>query len=78
MRLKRLKNQYLSKKGEVSLLMGELRNLSNEERPAFGQMVNQLKVDVEKALYDKKSVTRRRSFIRCVKERKKLMLPYRV
>ncbi|HOI85924.1 MAG TPA: phenylalanine--tRNA ligase subunit alpha [Acholeplasmataceae bacterium] len=45
---------YLSKKGEVSLLMGKLRDLSPEERPSFGAAVNQLKVDLEAALYEKK------------------------
>lgn len=45
---------YLSKKGEVSLMMGKLRELSQEERPAFGQKVNETKEEIEKALYEKK------------------------
>jgi phenylalanyl-tRNA synthetase alpha chain len=48
--------EYLSKKGHISLMMGQLRNLPNEERPAFGQMVNQVKQEVEQALYEKKQV----------------------
>ncbi len=47
---------YLSKKGEVSLMMGKLRDLSQEERPAFGQKVNDTKADIEHALYEKKQV----------------------
>ena len=38
--LEQIRLKYLSKKGSVSLLMGELRHLPNEERPAFGQQVN--------------------------------------
>ncbi len=48
--------KYLSKKGEISLLMGKLRDLPQEERPVFGQKVNETKALVEKALYDKKEV----------------------
>lgn len=46
--------QFLSKKGEVSLLMGTLRDLPMEERPSFGAEVNVLKSTIEQALYDKK------------------------
>ncbi|MBU1094589.1 MAG: phenylalanine--tRNA ligase subunit alpha [Firmicutes bacterium] len=45
---------YLSKKGEVSLMMGKLRELSQEERPAFGQKVNEVKEQIELAIYEKK------------------------
>ncbi|NLW29052.1 MAG: phenylalanine--tRNA ligase subunit alpha [Erysipelothrix sp.] len=45
--LKEVYNQYLSKKGEVSGLMSQMRNLPNEEKPAFGQMVNDLKNELE-------------------------------
>ncbi len=48
--------QYLSKKGEVSLMMGKLRDLSQEERPAFGQKVNETKEEIENALYEKKQI----------------------
>ncbi|MDD3068408.1 MAG: phenylalanine--tRNA ligase subunit alpha [Acholeplasmataceae bacterium] len=65
-----VKNQYLSKKGEISLLMGELRNLDPSERPAFGQMVNQLKVEVEQALYDKKSILEEEALLASLKNEK--------
>jgi len=45
---------YLSKKGEVSLMMGKLRDLPQEERPTFGQKVNEIKVQIENAIYEKK------------------------
>ncbi len=54
--LEEIRVKYLSKKGEVSLLMGKLRDLSPEERPAFGQQVNVLKESLEVALYQKKQV----------------------
>jgi len=49
-----LRVKFLSKKGEITKLMGEIRNLPPEEKPAFGQKVNDVKQKVEKALYDKK------------------------
>ncbi len=49
-----LRVKYLSKKGEISLMMGEIRNLPPEEKPAYGQQVNDAKQEVAKALYDKK------------------------
>lgn len=54
--LETVRVEYLSKKGHISLMMGKLRDLPNEERPAFGQMVNQVKQEVEQALYEKKQV----------------------
>ena len=46
--------KYLSKKGEISQLMSALRDLTPEERPAFGAMVNALKEEVAVALSLKK------------------------
>jgi phenylalanyl-tRNA synthetase alpha chain len=54
--LETVRVEYLSKKGHISLMMGKLRDLPNEERPAFGQMVNQVKQEVEQALYEKKQI----------------------
>jgi len=45
---------YLSKKSEISSLMSKLRDLPQEERPAFGALVNQVKTEIELALYEKK------------------------
>jgi phenylalanyl-tRNA synthetase alpha chain len=52
--LEELRIRYLSKKGEVSMLMGKLRDLPKEERPAFGSAVNDVKQAIERALHDKK------------------------
>lgn len=45
--LKEVYNIYLSKKGKISGLMAQMRDLPNEEKPLFGQRVNVLKNEVE-------------------------------
>lgn len=47
--------KYLGKKGEVTALMKNMRNLTPEERPAFGQMVNDLRAAIETSLAENKS-----------------------
>lgn len=42
--------KYLGKKGEVTALMKNMRNLSAEERPVFGQMVNDLRAAIDDGL----------------------------
>jgi len=46
---------FLGKKGEITSIMKEMKNLSPEERPAFGQMVNEVRSRVEEALEMAKS-----------------------
>lgn len=48
--------QYLGKKGEISLLMKNLGQLSAEERPAYGARINQAKDAVEAALQARKTM----------------------
>ena len=45
--LYQLKVRYLGKNGEVTRLLKEIKNLSEKERPAQGQLINQLKLDIE-------------------------------
>ena len=52
--LEELRIEYLSKKGKIQGLMAEMRNLPNEEKPKFGQLVNDLKSSVSLALDEKK------------------------
>lgn len=52
--LEELRIEYLSKKGKVPSLMQEMKNLSAEEKPKFGQFVNDLKNSVADALESKK------------------------
>lgn len=51
--LQEVRNTYLSKKGLISGLMKEMKNLSAEEKPAFGQKVNACKQEVTAALENK-------------------------
>ena len=44
-----VRNEYLSKKGLVSQLMLQMKDLSPEEKPAFGSKVNELKQSLENA-----------------------------
>lgn len=48
--LAELKAEYLGKKGQVTQLMHAMKDLSPQERPAYGQRVNQLKSELEDAL----------------------------
>ncbi len=45
----KLREQYLSRAGEIPALMKEMKNIPPEERPAFGKIVNEFKVWAEEA-----------------------------
>ena len=62
--------KYLSKKGEINLFMAEIRNVPNEEKPAFGQMVNTAKTKVENALYDKKQILEDKKLLEALQNEK--------
>ncbi len=53
--LKEVYNTYLSKKGKVSSLMSKMRELSPEEKPVYGQKVNDLKTEIEQLYKDKQA-----------------------
>jgi len=53
--LEELRIEYLSKKGKVQALMAQMRDLSAEEKPKFGQMVNDLKKTISEAMDLKKN-----------------------
>ncbi len=46
--------EYLGKKGHLTLQMSSLRDLSAEERPAAGAVINQAKQQVQEALNSRK------------------------
>lgn len=50
----------LGKKGELTALMKGMRDLAAEERPKFGQMVNDVRSEIESALEDAKSKMERK------------------
>src|SRR5689334_20090934 len=45
--LQELRVKYLGKKGELTSVMKALGNLSHEERPLVGQIVNRVKSELE-------------------------------
>ncbi len=53
--LEELRIEYLSKKGKIQSLMAQMRELPPEEKPKFGQMVNDLKNAVSSAMDEKKA-----------------------
>lgn len=61
--LKEVYNLYLSKKGKVSSLMSKMRELPNEEKPAFGQKVNVLKNEIEQLYQDKQSALEKQELL---------------
>lgn len=48
-----LRIEYLGKKGSVTGLLKDMKNLSGEEKKAFGQQVNQLKGEITEAIATK-------------------------
>ena len=53
-KLEELRIEYLSKKGKIQELMAQMKELSAEEKPKFGQLVNNLKNEVSEAIEKKK------------------------
>ena len=51
--LAEIRNQYLSKKGEVSALLVQLKDLPNEKKREFGQQVNQVKDELNQTYQEK-------------------------
>ena len=48
--LEALRIKYLSKKGEITALFNEFRNVPNEQKREIGQMLNQLRQEAEKRI----------------------------
>lgn len=74
--LQQVRNTYLSKKGLVSSLMKQMKDLSNEEKPLFGQKVNELKNELEEAYQIKQAHLQQEALNqRLEKERIDITLP---
>jgi len=54
-RLEALRVKYLGKKGELTGILRQMGSLSAEERPAMGQLANQLRGDIEAAIDKRKA-----------------------
>ena len=48
--IEKLRLSFLGKKGKLSLLLGGMKNLSNEERPLIGQRANVLKTQLQELI----------------------------
>ena len=51
--IEKLRLGFLGKKGKLSLLLGEMKNLSSEERPLIGQRANVLKNQLQDLIREK-------------------------
>ena len=51
--IEKLRLSFLGKKGKLSVLLGGMKNLSNEERPLIGQRANVLKTQLQELLKEK-------------------------
>ena len=51
--IENLRLTFLGKKGKLSLLLGEMKNLSNEERPLIGQRANVLKTQLQELIKER-------------------------
>ncbi len=54
--LEELRIQYLGKKGELTAVMKGMGALSPEERPMVGQLANEVRGEIEKAMEEKKTM----------------------
>ena len=53
-KLSELKVSYLGKKGEITSMLKSMRDIPAEERPAFGQMVNSLREEIENKMEERR------------------------
>ncbi len=51
--MEKLRLSFLGKKGKLSLLLGEMKNLSSEERPVIGQRANVLKNQLQELIKER-------------------------
>ncbi len=58
--LEKIRVEYIGKKGYVTELMKEMKNLSNEEKKTFGQEVNVLKTQVNDEITNKREELQRK------------------
>ena len=54
--IEKLRLGFLGKKGKLSLLLGEMKNLSSEDRPLVGQRANVLKTQLQELIKEKLEV----------------------
>ena len=47
---------YLGKKGELTSLLKSMKDVAPEERPVFGQLVNDTRAEIEKVMEEAKKI----------------------
>lgn len=52
--LEELRVQYLGKKGELTAVLRNMKDLTSEERPIIGQLANEVRAEIEQSLGNKK------------------------
>lgn len=62
--------EYLSKKGHLTQVMGQMKSLPNEEKPLFGKKVNEVKQEIEVALKEKQEELQEAQLLEQMKEDK--------
>ena len=50
---------FLGKKGELTAMLKSMKDLSAEERPRFGQAVNELRDEIERAIEEAQGAMKR-------------------
>ena len=68
--LQQVRIRYLSKKGSIQALMGEMKSLPKEEKPAFGQMVNTCKQEVTSALEERQKELQKKAVLERMEQEK--------
>ena len=51
--LEEIRIKYLGKKGEFTSILRNMANVSKEERPKIGELINQTKTEIENKINDK-------------------------
>ncbi len=51
--LEEIRIQFLGRNGSLTLAMKEITNLSNEEKPRMGKLINEIKTIIENTIYEK-------------------------
>lgn len=70
------KVQFLGKNGSLSLVMREMAKLPKEERPAFGQKINEVRAALERRYAELETLLQRRELeVRLAAERLDMTLP---
>ncbi len=71
-----LKVKFLGKKGELTAILKEMKNLSAEERPIIGQLANEVRSQIETAIEEtKKNLSAREQEIRLALETIDVTMP---